>query len=171
MTQSSSLLRRALAVTALAVLVAPACGESKRDVEANLQEIPATHMPPALLGMKLEPEKAAELVKSGGKQPYVKEIGLFALRREELLQATLQVSRFTAEARVDDPQFRATLAQQVSASEPQVLRMGQHQVYMSAGQKQSLVVWFKEHTMFVLAIRQEFEQPRALLREALEIKP
>lgn len=167
----SSPVRRLVLVVMVALVVAPACGKSKAEVEANLQEIPADRVPAQLLGMTLEAEKTADLVKSGGKQPFVSELGLFAMRREDLLQATLQISRFTPEAKIEDERFRAALAQQVSNSEPQILRMGEDQVYMSASQKQSLVVWFKERTMFVLAIREEFPQPRALLREALGIKP
>ncbi len=154
-----------------AVFGAGACGgDDDKKAAAPLKEIAATSMPAELMGMPMLPEPAAELVKTN-KQPFVDEIGLFAMRQEELLQATLQISRFSPEAKVEDPQFRTALAEQISSSEPQVLRMGETLVYMSASAKQSLVVWFKERTMFVMAVRGEYPQPRALLREAIEKVP
>lgn len=170
---SLSLTRRwAAAALALAVLVAPACGDGKEKQGAvELGEIPASHVPAELLGMRLEPEKSADLIRETDKQPFIEEIGLFSMRRDELLQATLQVARFRPEAKLDERRFRDNIARQVSTGEPQVLRMGQDLVYMSAGQRQSVVVWFKERTMFVLAMREEFPRPRALLRAALGVQP
>jgi len=171
--RSLSLTRRmaAVLVAVLAVAAAPACGDSKSDKAIELGEIPISHVPAELLGMKLEAEKSAEIVKATESQPFVEEIGLFSMRRDELLQATLQIARFSPEAKLDERRFRDNIAEQISNSKPQVLRMGKELVYMSASQKQALVVWFKDRTMFVLAMREEFPQPRALLREALEIKP
>ncbi|MDQ1445719.1 MAG: hypothetical protein QOI20_2183, partial [Acidimicrobiaceae bacterium] len=161
--------RSLAALGLLGCLTLAGCGGGAKGHALKVKEIPAAAMPAELLGMKLEPEKSAELIK-GDKRPFIEQIGLFSMRKDDLLQATLQAARFTKEARTDQQRFRDSLAGQVSSSTPQVLRMGGQLVYMSAGQKQSLVVWFKDRTMFVLAIRDEFPQPRALLRSALEIK-
>jgi hypothetical protein len=152
----------------LVLLVAPACGGDKRASAAKIEDIPLSAMPAELLGMKVEAEKAAELVRSD-EEPFIEDIGLFSLRRDDLLQATIQISRFTAEARLHDRQFRDTLANQVSTGNAEVLRMDDTIVYMSAGETQSLAVWFKDRSMFILATRTEFKQPRALLRKVLEI--
>ena len=159
-----------LLLTAAAVFGAGACGGDDKKASPKLKEITAASMPTELLGMPVQAEPSADLIK-GDRQAFIDEIGLFSMRKDDLLQATLQISKFSPDANVDDRKFRDALATQISSAEPQILRMGEHQIYMSASAKQSLVVWFKDRTMFVLAVRQEFEQPRALLREALAKVP
>ena len=44
-------------------------------------------------------------------------------------------------------------------------------VYLTTGTKQSIGVWFKDRYLFVLATRADYDEPRTLLRKALEIKP
>jgi hypothetical protein len=156
-----------VAVAAVLLLAAPACGKSKDAHAVKVREIPVGSLPAEMLGMRLEREESASLVHA--KRPFIEEVGLFSMRKDALLQATLQISRFTKQSKAEDAQFRQSVVAQVSTSTPQVLRMGNELVYMSAGQKQSLVVWFKKRTMFVLAVRQEYEQPRALLRKVLEL--
>jgi hypothetical protein len=49
--------------------------------------------------------------------------------------------------------------------------MGDHQVYLTTGRRQSVAVWWKGRHLFILSSREEFETPRSLLRAALEIEP
>jgi hypothetical protein len=159
--------RRALALVAAALLALPACGTSGTHHAVKVREIPLSSLPSEMLGMQLQREESASLVKA--KRPFIEQVGLFSMRKDKLLQATLQISRFSKDAKAKDARFRESVVNQVSVSTPQILRMGSETVYLSTGQRQSLVVWFKDRTMFVLAVREEYPQPRALLRKALEI--
>ena len=42
---------------------------------------------------------------------------------------------------------------------------------LTTGTKQQISIWFRDRYMFVLSVRDDYLQPRALLRAALEIKP
>jgi hypothetical protein len=85
--------------------------------------------------------------------------------------ATLQVSRFNDGADVDSDKFRRTVVNQIGSTAPRTVRLGDQTVYLTTGTKQSIGVWFKGRYLFVLASRADFDEPRTLLRKALEIEP
>ena len=62
------------------------------------------------------------------------------------------------------------MVQQIGSTVPRIFRMGDRTVYVTTGRRQSIAVWFEERHLFILATREEYDQPRTLLREALEIK-
>ena len=57
------------------------------------------------------------------------------------------------------------------SSAPRTERLGTDTVYLTTGTKQSIAVWFKDRYLFVLATRADYDEPRTLLRKALEIQP
>jgi hypothetical protein len=59
---------------------------------------------------------------------------------------------------------------QIGATAPRPVRLGHDTVYLTTGTRQSVAVWFKGRYLFVLATRADYEQPRTLLRRALEIQ-
>lgn len=131
-------------------------------------EIP--NLPADLLGLKLAPEDvSADL----GKVPaaFIDALSLYSLRHNDLVMATLQVSRFNEGANVKAEKFRQTVVNQIGATAPRKLRLGGETVYLTTGTKQSIGVWFKDRYLFVLATRADYDEPRTLLRKALEIKP
>ena len=85
------------------------------------------------------------------------------------MQATLQIARFNAAARPEDEEFREGLVQNLGGTAGIPTRVGEELVYITQGAKQQVAAWFRGKDMYVLTMRQEFEQPRALLREALEV--
>ena len=89
----------------------------------------------------------------------------------DLVMATLQVSRFNDGADVKADKFRQTVVNQIGSSAPRTVRLGGSTVYLTTGTKQSIGVWFKGRYLFVLATRADYDEPRTLLRKALEIKP
>ena len=159
-----------LAVLVLAGL-APACGGNGVS-EASAAEVKPLRegiVPAELLGLKVSAEDISQA--QAAKTSFVDGIGLYSLRAGETLQATLQVSRFTEEADVDSAAFKQQVVQQIGASTPVIFRMGKSTVWLTTGRRQNVAVWFTDRHLFVLATREEFDRPRALLRAALEIKP
>lgn len=165
----------AAALAALTVLTA-ACGSGSAEADAarakKVEAIPADQVPDQLLGLKLAPEADILETVKANTDTYVEAVGLFSLRRGELLQATLQVSRFTAASDADRASFRRSVIGQVGSTDPQQFRMGDQNVWLTTGKNQRLFVWFKQNTMFILTTRADYETPRTLLREAIEeLKP
>ncbi|HEY3241567.1 MAG TPA: hypothetical protein VGL92_18545, partial [Acidimicrobiia bacterium] len=104
-------------------------------------------------------------------------LGLWSLRTAssesggDLVQATLQVSRFAEGARSQESDFRQSVVNQIGSARPRTFRLGKRTVYLTTGTKQSIAVWFQGRYLFVLASRSDYDEPRTLLRAALEIKP
>ena len=162
--------RGAALVLGGALALAPACGGEPEKVGATKVEVFDASIVPAQLGgltVSVEEVGGATQVKD----PFVEAVGLYSLREAELLQGTLQVSRFAENADSEQARFRSSVVQQVGSTVPKAYRMGDRTVYLTAGKRQSIAVWFEGRYFFVLSMREEFERPRALLREALEIEP
>ena len=160
-----------VAVLALAVIaVSGACG-SGGTPDAQATEVKALQgvtVPSPLLDLAAQPEDVS--VVEGTKRPFVEAVGLYSLRRDELLQATLQISRFTKESKATTAKFRNSVVTQIGSTTPRQFRMGSERVYLTTGRRQSVAVWWKGHYLFILSTRDDYETPRALLRSALEIK-
>jgi len=163
--------RLAALVVGSALFVAPACGGAEpKEVGAKKVEVLDPSVVPAeLQGLKVSPEEIGGATEV--KSPFVEKVGLFSLRQGELLQGTLQVSTFAANADSEKSRFRLSVVQQIGSTVPKPYRMGDRTVYLTAGKRQSIAVWFEGRHFFVLSTRDDFGQPRALLRSALEIKP
>ena len=131
-------------------------------------EVP--NLPGDLLGLKLGLEDVTEDL---AKVPaaFIDALSLYSLRRDDLVMATLQVSRFNDGADVKEEKFRQTVVNQIGSTAPRTVRLGGETVYLTTGTKQSIGVWFKDRYLFVLATRADYDEPRTLLRKALEIKP
>lgn len=154
---------------AVALVAGAGCGAEPAKVGATkVKAFDGSIVPGELLGLRVVAEDigGAEHVKN----PFVEGVGLYSLRDGELLQGTLQVSRFTEDADSEKARFRKSVVQQIGSTVPKAYRMGDRIVYLTAGKRQTIAVWFQGRHFFVLSTREEFERPRALLREALEIK-
>lgn len=162
--------RRAAAVSAaglLAISALAGCGGSgASSAPKPIAEIEEALLPPDVLGLTVGKENVEKALK-GVRRPYIEAVSLYSFRKGDLLQATLQVSRFTADADWRTEGFRRTVAQQIvgATSELPAFRMGDDTVYLGGNAKQTIAVWFDGPVMMVLAERAEFEEPRALLRE------
>jgi hypothetical protein len=124
-----------------------------------------------VLDLQVQPETAKVSALKGVSRPYVDGIGLFSLRSDAQLEATLQVSRFTSRADVKSAKFRDSVIRQIGSTEPQQFRMGDKAVWLTTGRRQSVAVWFRDKNLFILSIRDDYPQPRTLLRTVLEVKP
>jgi len=161
------------AVMAAAVALA-GCARSDASVEPTpgqaVKALEISNLPADLLGLKLAPEDVTEDL---AKVPaaYIDAMSLYSLRKDDLVMATLQVSRFNDGADVKAEKFRQTVVNQIGSTAPRTVRLGGETVYLTTGTKQSIGVWFKDRHLFVLATRADYDEPRTLLRKALEVKP
>ncbi len=177
--------RRLLGAVALAATLAGplgACGRSDASPEPTagkkVKALEPASLPQELLGLEVRREDVAGTVAKVD-ATYLAGLGLWSLRKVpepgsaggDLVQATLQVSRFNAAARPESAEFRQTVVNQVGSSKPKAFRLGRRTVYLTTGTKQAIAVWFRGDHMFILATRADFDRPRTLLRAALEVEP
>ena len=169
---SSSRWRAVVAVPLAIALGATLAGCAESSAQAvkgeSIEVLGPDVVPSEVMGLAVNAEPA-DAVK-GAKSAFVDAVGLYSLRSEELLQATLQVSRFTDDAKLDGA-FRRGVVQQVGSTTPQAVRMADKTVYLTTGKRQNVAVWFEDRYLFILGTREEYPTPRALLRELLEIEP
>ena len=172
---SRSLLRlRCLGAVLAAAVALAGCARSDASVEPTpgkaVKALEIANLPGDLLGLKLAPENVGEELT---KVPaaFIDGLSLYSLRKDDLVMATLQVSRFNDGADVGSDKFRQTVVNQIGSTAPRTVRLGDETVYLTTGTKQSIGVWFKDRYLFVLATRADYDEPRTLLRKALEIKP
>ena len=173
MTSRRRRLRCLGAVLAAAVALA-GCTRSDASVKPTpgkaVTALEVPNLPADLLGLKLAPEDVSEDL---AKVPsaFIDALSLYSLRKDDLVMATLQVSRFNDGADVKAEKFRQTVVNQIGSTQPRTVRLVDETVYLTTGTKQSIGVWFKDRYLFVLATRADYDEPRTLLRKALEIKP
>lgn len=160
---------RAAAIATLLLVFVGGCAKS--DAEAvegeDIDEIDAAMFPDDILGLSVKTEDASAV--KNAKRTFVEAVGLFSLRdADDVLQAYVQVTRFSDDARPEDASFRRSLVLQIGTTAPKQYRMADHTVYLTTGKQQSLAVWFRGDHMFLLGNREEYATPRSLLRELLE---
>jgi hypothetical protein len=156
----------------VALSLAAACGSASSAEEFAAKEVEtfgADLLPSTLLDLNVKVEEVART--DSVKAPFVDGIGLYSLRDGELLQGTLQVSRFAEAAEPESARFRQSVVAQIGSTVPKAYRMGSETVYLTTGKRQSIAVWFRDRHFFVLSTRDQYDTPRALLRAALEVEP
>lgn len=157
-------------LTAAVVLTLAGCGgDDGSSVEvAEFDAIPAETLPATVLDLSVAQEDFSATLLAG-QEPYIDALGVFGLRLGDLLQATVQVSRFQDAGHLRDPIFRRSLAGQIGGSgQPSATRVGQDTVYIMPSGRQTLAVWYGTDEVFVLTVRPEYPQPRRLLRALVE---
>jgi hypothetical protein len=162
-------------VLALVVLCAVAigssgCGGSTSEAQPRTSASPAVvKLPSKLLGLTVGTEDVRSRLRSS-EQPFVDSVGLFAFREgKDLLQATLQISRFTPEAKVDSPEFRGSIISRIGGANPRRVRVADENVYLTSGRNQVVFLWFRKHGFFVLTVRRDYPFPRTILRRLLDM--
>jgi hypothetical protein len=165
--------RRAAVVVALAITAAlGACGTSRATPSATvgIKSLPPGAVPTKVLDLTVASEDVHEAL-SQVSRSYLDATSVYSFRSADLLQATLQLSRFIASSRYQSPKFQATLVNQIGSTQASHVRVGDRDVYLTAGNQQRIAVWFRGRYMFVLATREDFPQPRTLLRQLLQVEP
>ena len=165
---------RPLGAVVAATLALAGCARSDASVAPTpgkaVKALEIPNLPADLLGLKLAKEDVSQDLAKVPKA-FVDSLALYSLRHNDLVMATLQVSRFNDGADIGAEKFRQTVVNQIGSSAPRTVRLGGETVYLTTGTKQSIGVWFKGRYLFVLATRGDYDEPRTLLRKALEIQP
>ena len=149
-------------------LLAASCSQ-KADTGIGTVEAAGIRIPKQLLGLLVQGEDIAKQA-AGIKQSYVDSNGMFSMREDDLLRATLQVSRLSRFARPKSEGFRKSIAALLGGTTPTQLRVGDTLVSSTGGNKQSIYVWFRGRGMFILSIHRDYEFPRTLLRRVVSLE-
>lgn len=162
---------RLLPLMAIALLLSSCDGRpSDRALpRAGRVETGGVAIPNVLVGLEVRPENVAEEFE-GTEQSYVAMLGLFSLREDDLVRATLQVSTFNNLARPKDPTFRRSIINRMGTTRPRTITVSNTPVFVTTQTDQNIFVWFEEEGFFVLTTHREFEFPRTLLRRVIDTK-
>ncbi|MCA1845281.1 MAG: hypothetical protein LC792_19230 [Actinobacteria bacterium] len=156
-------------LAAIAAAGLSACGGGAQANEGHeIRQLPASLLPTSMRGLTIGQEKLAEGVKDQ-KRTYLDAVGLYSFRKGDLLQATLQISKFTSAARYRKREFRQGILEQVGTTVPRQFRMGNQTVYLTTGKRQNVVIWFEGRYLMILSTREEFGEGRGLLRDLLDV--
>ena len=130
-----------------------------------------TGVPRQLRGLRATEETVGPPSKTSGRQ-YLVEIELYSLRRpDRQLEGTLQIGRFRRGAPAGAIAFQRKIAGQVGTSVPVEQRVGGTTVFVSRAKRLNIVAWFRDSHVFILSMREEYQAPKGLIREALRIEP
>ena len=165
-------MRRPIAAGLFILLFISSCGGNDATQVRSRSKVGVLSMqlPAEILGLKVQQEQISEALQEV-RPSYVAEAALYSLRTpDDLLQASLQVSRFKDEKRYLTDEFRRTIINQLGASPPRATRMGDRVVWRTSGSNLALAVWFEGKFMYLLSIRDNFDRPRSLIRTMLEQK-
>lgn len=166
----------ALSIVLGCLSVAAGCGRSKPAVvpttaEQQPLEVRPDLVPPNLAGLTVTTEDVTELEKKAGSQSYLASTRLWAVRAGDHLRATMQISRFVPDARTEDEGFRQRVVGQISSAGSHERLLGGQTVFATSANQQPVYIWFRGQSLFVLSVAADYPQPRAVLREALELQP
>jgi len=158
-----------LAAVSVAAVFSAACStESPVGTSAKqIKQLPTTQLTGPFLGLVPTREDVKTRLSEQDANAYIDEVGLYALRDGERLEATLQVSKLSDKARPEDTAFQQQVANQIGGTKVQSFVMGGRTVYRSSLRKQSLTSWFRGDYFMILAVRDTYDTPRALLRVLL----
>ena len=155
-------------------LLSGACGGESAAVEAaearTVGSLDVPGVPGTLRGLAVVKEDVAATLESA-ERPYFDALSFFSLREGEKLQATLQVGRFADGTQHRSGAFRSSFLATIGGGAAKELRMGEEEVFLTTGDRQSIAVWFRDEFVFILSAREDYRFPRALLREALAVQP
>ena len=159
-------MRRVVTVVVAVCLVAAGACSDDIDQGTGSADPARLRLPQQIAGLRVVREDIESSLK-GIDRPYVDTVAVFSLREDELLRASLQVSRFNAAASPEDPKFTDSIVATIGGSSPERFRVSDKDVFATSASDQVVFTWFDGDGMFVLAVQQEFEFPRTLLRRVL----
>lgn len=168
--------RRIAAVVAIVpALALGACGDdgagaSSATPKSQIRTLRPDLLTGDILGLTIGPESMGEALAKADRS-FADAVGLYGFRDpDNVLQATLQVTRLNQNAEHESEEFRRRLVSDLGGSIPKPIKVGADTVYVARRTEQLRAVWFRDRYVFVLSSRDTFRFPFALLREAMVIK-
>ena len=164
-------MRRVLIVPiAVAILGSfAACGSSPQPVGRGQVQAAGVVLPSQVLGLSVAPEDVEKLF-GEARRPFIESIGLFSMREDDLVRATMQIGKFNRAARPSNSEFRQAIIGRIGTSRPQQIVVGDTTVWVSSGTDQVIFVWFKKRGFYVLTTHGDYEFPRTLLRRMITLE-
>ncbi len=164
--------RVAAAMCALVALTLAACGSATAGgvPGKEIKQIPASAVPSTLGELEVHAEDIKNVV-AQAQNSYASAMSLYSMRKNNLVVATLEVTRLIDRFDYRSDKQRALLADKVGGAKSEAHRVGPAVVYLTSGLRQRISIWFRGRYLFVLATREDYDQPRTLLRNVLELNP
>lgn len=141
-------------------------GTAGKDITA----LPASTLPASLNGLAVTPEKVDKALLTA-KHSYLDSVGFFSLRKDKVVQATVQVGHFGPSARLSSPDFRTSIVNSSSPGTPATVNIGSTPVQQSRGTKSTVTVWFSKDRLVILTVLKTYPGGRSLLEQALTALP
>ena len=163
-------------LSALCVVAVVGCGghasslNLKGTAGAKISHAADVAVPSTVLGLSVTQEDVSKSL-ANAQRSYIESLVMYGMRADSLLQATFQVSRFNPGTKYTADKFQLALVDQIGTATPFTATVGGTRVFLTSGNRQNISVWFKGPYFFVLATRQDFGSPRALLRELIAVNP
>lgn len=153
-------------------VIATSCGNEASPVRVGAEpqvEAAGISLPGQIIGLQLREENVDEKLEEVDRA-YLDSVGLFSLRENDLLRATLQVGRLNALAEPNSASFRNQIIDLLGSTRPTPIQVNGQIVYLTTGNEQSIFAWFEGRGFFVLNVHREYPFPRTLLRQILSLK-
>lgn len=136
----------------------------------DIKTLPVTTVPKTMAGLTVKQEKITKAL-AEAENSYVDAVGFFSLRKEKIVQGTLQISRFGPDARIEDDTFRRQIVQQSSPGAPTTVNVAGASIDQSSGTKSTVSVWFSKGRFVILTVLATYTGARGLLEQALVALP
>lgn len=146
-----------------------ACGGGGIET-ADADDGASLRLPSQIVGLRVQPESIDPEDLEQIDRPYVDSVAVFSMREDDLLRATIQIARFNRAARPDDETFQASIIGLLGGQRSFELLVGDTVVNTTTGTSQNIFSWFAGRGMFVLAVQQDYEFPRTLLRRLIDLE-
>jgi hypothetical protein len=126
--------------------------------------------PPKLVGLDVAKENISKSLRKTTRPEYLTDVSLYSLRQSgKELQATIQIGQFRKGAPTSDHGFQREIAAKVGTLVPREQRVGDVTVYVTKVKKLDIALWFRGGHLFILSIKEGFQQPKSLIRQAVGI--
>lgn len=144
-----------IAAATLLAAAASACGGAGANAPDPSDRL-TMPIPAKVANLRVVPEPKAtkKLRTEAGRNSYVRDASVFALREGKELKAVLQVIRLTPDARPEDREFRKSVACQIGGTCRQPTLVNGVIVYSGVVNEQVFYIWFIDRFMQVLIVRQ-----------------
>ena len=172
---------RAFALAGLLAIAGSACAKGIDPNAPDPSDNLTIGVPPTLGGLAVTfSDKATSKLKreAAKRNTYVRDLTVFELRAGKELKAVFQVMRLTPDARIDNLDFRKTLAAGVGQTGGRApVNVGGEAVYEYTYNDQKIHVWFEGRFMEVLLVKERsaFSQVTVdvdrLVAEAVTLEP
>jgi hypothetical protein len=172
--RDGGLLPAVCVVVALVALLAGGCGTAafgEGVAGKAIKPLDKAVVSGSVIGLRVSEEDIAGAVRKF-QRSYADRVSMYGFRGDnDLLEATLQVSRFNDATKLKSSRFRAGLVTQIGEANPQVLRVDDVDIQVTRAHGQRLYLWVSGRYVLVLSVRDDFKRPRDLLRNLASVKP